>query len=115
MLKKHGLTYFNPQAVTRRLMPMYASAIDNSRVLLFVIQGNSRSVGAMNEAAFHIGKGHKVVLVIQTIQIGEPVIGDTFSNDNTNAEGEVLTKYAYKDFDRGRTYLSDIGKFLFML
>ena len=62
MLKKHGLTYFNPQAVTRRLMPMYASAIDNSRVLLFVIQGNSRSVGAMNEAAFHIGKGHKVVL-----------------------------------------------------
>ena len=56
MLKKHGLTYFNPQAVTRRLMPMWASAIDNSRILLFVIQGNSRSVGAMNEAAFHIGK-----------------------------------------------------------
>ena len=53
-------------------------------------------------------------LVIQTIQSGEPVIGDTFSNDNSNAEGEVLTKYAYKDFDRGRTYLSDIGKFLFM-
>ena len=40
MLKKHGLTYFNPQAVTRRLMPMWASAIDNSRVLIFVIQGN---------------------------------------------------------------------------
>ena len=56
MLKKHGLTYFNPQAVTRRLMPMWASAIDNSRILLFVIQGNSRSVGAMNEAAFHIGR-----------------------------------------------------------
>ena len=55
-LKKHGLTYFNPQAVTRRLMPMWAAAIDNSRVLLFVILGNSRSVGAMNEAAFYIGK-----------------------------------------------------------
>lgn len=107
MLKKHGLTYFNPQAVTRRLMPMLASAVDNSRVLLFVIQGNSRSVGAMNEAAFHIGQGHKVVLVVQKIQAEESVIGDTYTNEGT--KGETLSKSALKDYNRGRNYLSDIA------
>ena len=110
MLKKHGLTYFNPQAVTRRLMPMLASAVENSRVLLFVIQGNSRSVGAMNEAAFHIGQGHKVVLVVQSIHAEESVIGDAYAKDGT--KGEVLSKTALKDYNRGRTYLSDIGKYL---
>lgn len=106
LLKKHGLTYFNPQSVTRRLMPMWAAAIDNSRVLLFVILGNSRSLGAMNEAAFYIGQGHNVVLVVQGIQADTPVIGDSFSSQDP---GEVLSKAALKDYNRGRSYLSDIA------
>ena len=81
-----------------------------SNVLLFVIQGNSRSVGAMNEAAFHIGQGHKVVLVVQSIHAEESVIGDAYAKDGT--KGEVLSKTALKDYNRGRTYLSDIGKYL---
>lgn len=106
MLKKHGLTYFNPQSVARRLMPMWAAAIENSRVLLFVILGNCRSVGAMNEAAFYIGQGHSVVLVVQSIHPDTLVKGDACSNKD---QGEVLTKAALKDYNRGRSYLSDIA------
>jgi len=107
-LKKHGLTFFNPQSVTRRLMPMWAAAIENSRILLFVILGNSRSLGAMNEAAFYIGQGHNVVLVVQSIKTETEVIADSFSNSE-NDGGEILTKQALKDYNRGRSYLSDIA------
>lgn len=105
MLKKHGLTYFNPQSVSRRLMPMWASTIDSSRVLLFVILGNSRSLAAMNEAAFYIGQGHSVVLVVQAIQNDTLVKGD----QDAEGPGELLTKAALKDYNRGRSYLSDLS------
>ena len=52
MLKKSGLTYYNPAICSsKRLIPIEASAMDNSRVLLFVIQGSARSVSAMAQAA----------------------------------------------------------------
>ena len=115
-LKKHGLTSYNPQAVMtkRRLMPMWAAAIDKSRVLLFVISGNSRSVGAMNEAAFYIGQGlNNVVLVVQSISAQAQVIGDTTTEelelDTSTIAQECLSKLALKDYNRGRSYLSDIA------
>ena len=104
-LKKHGLTSYNPQAVTRRLMPMWAAAIDKSRVLLFVILANSRSVGAMNEAAFYIGQGLNVVLVVQNIPASSQVVAD----DHNTTHTEELSKLALKDYNRGRSYLSDIA------
>jgi len=113
MLKKHGLTYFNPQCVTRRLMPMWAAAIDNSRVLLFVILGNSRSLAAMNEAAFYIGQaGTSAVLVVQSISPETEVSTDAYQSGLRKGQadpGEVLTKQALKDYNRGRSYLSDIA------
>jgi len=113
MLKKHGLTYFNPQCITRRLMPMWAAAIDNSRVLLFVILGNSRSLAAMNEAAFYIGQsGTSVVLVVQSISPETEVSTDAYQSGLRKGKaepGEVLTKHALKDYNRGRSYLSDIA------
>ena len=106
VLKKHGLTYFNATAPrTKRLMPMLASAMDNSRVLLFVILDTSRSVAAMTEAAFHIGRGHNVVLCIQKIEADASVYSDAGVEDSD----EVLSKQALKDFNRGRAYLSDIA------
>ena len=52
MLKKSGLTFFNPAVCSStRLIPIQASAMDNSRILLFVIQSNSRSVSAMSQAS----------------------------------------------------------------
>ncbi len=40
MLKKSGLTFYNPAVCSsRRLIPIEASAMDNSRILLFAILG----------------------------------------------------------------------------
>ena len=93
---------------------MWAAAIDKSRVLLFVISGNSRSVGAMNEAAFYIGQGlNNVVLVVQSISAQAQVIGDTTTEelelDTSTIAQECLSKLALKDYNRGRSYLSDIA------
>ena len=54
-----------------------------------------------------LGKGHRVVLVIQDVQPDEPVIGDMFTQNES--DGEVLTKTALKDYNRGRKYLSDFA------
>lgn len=104
ILKKNGLTFFHPHSSSSTSrMPLEAAAMDNSRVLLFVILKTSRSVGAMNEAAFHIGLRHnKVVLCVQHIS-GD--VGVT-EEDGTKAK---LTKHALKDYNRGRSYLSDIA------
>ena len=96
LLKKSGLTFYNPAVYsTRRLIPIEASAMDNSRVLLFAILGDSRCMSAMCQAAYLIGLGCNVVLCVQHIQAGSRV------------GGEELSKLAIKDYNRGRVYLSD--------
>ena len=124
MLKKNGLTFFLPppssisfsksrqicspltigsDSCRKRLMPIEAARVDNSRVLLFVILGSSRSVSAMCEAAYHIGMGRGgVVLCVQKI----PEDGKI---NNMDDEGETITRQALKDYNRGRSYLSDIA------
>ena len=103
-LKKNGLTFFNPQTSTeamalysRRLLPIEAGAMDNSRVLLFVILGNSLSVKAMCEAAYHIGLGRSIVLCLEPMP------------DHLSVGGELLSPDTLKDYSRGRAYLSDIA------
>jgi len=97
-LKKSGLTFYNPAAwSSTRLIPIEASAMDNSRVLLFVIQSNCRSVSAMCQAAYLIGLGCNVVLCVQHIPA------------DARLEGEAVTKLAVKDYNRGRSYLSDFA------
>ncbi len=123
MLKKQGLTFFNPQVtsssqssissngdastgngnacVGRRLIPIEQAAMDNSRVLLFIILSTSRSVAEMCEAAYYIGRGaSNVVLCIQKIPESKPEV---------EPDGEKLSKAALKDYNRGRCYLSDIA------
>merc|ERR1712107_671714 len=96
MLKKSGLTFYNPAVCSsRRLIPIEASAMDNSRVLLFALLADSRCLAAMCEAAYLIGLGCNVVLCVQHIQPGSRI------------QGEELSKLAIKDYNRGRTYLSD--------
>ena len=96
-LKKHGLTFFTPSAPSRRLIPLEAAAMDNSRVLLFVIEGCARSVSAMCEAAYYIGLGATVVLCLQKMP------------EDGTVSGEKLSKCALKDYNRGRCYLSDFA------
>jgi len=97
-LKKSGFTFYNPAAWSSiRLIPIEASAMDNSRVLLFVIQSNCRSVSAMCQAAYLIGLGCNVVLCVQHIP------------SDARLEGEPISKLAVKDYNRGRSYLSDFA------
>jgi len=103
-LKKNALTFFNPQTTSepmalcsRRLLPIEAASMDNARVLLFVILGNSLSVKAMCEAAYYIGLGRKVVMCLE--QMPETLI----------IESKPLSQEAWKDFKRGRCYFSDMA------
>ncbi|KAF2369214.1 hypothetical protein FHG87_000015 [Trinorchestia longiramus] len=78
-----------------RLLPSEAANIDQCRILLFVISNKTRSVSAMAMAAHYVGMGCNVVLCVQDLEIGSLV------------DGEMLTKYATKDYNRGRSYLTD--------
>jgi len=96
LLKKSGLTFYNPAVCSsRRLIPIEASAMDNSRVLLFALLADSRCLADMCEAAYLIGLGCNVVLCVQKL-----------AND-ARIGGETLSSQAIKDYNRGRTYLSD--------
>ncbi|XP_066993493.1 uncharacterized protein raw isoform X2 [Anabrus simplex] len=99
ILKKNGLTYFNPQLCqwSKRLIPIEAAAMDNSYVLLFVITNTTRSLASMAMAAHYIGMNCNVVLCVQQLP-DDCVLGD-----------EKLSKQAVKDYNRGRMYLSDLA------
>lgn len=99
MLKKSGLTYFNPQLCqwSKRLIPIEAAAMDNSYVLLFVITGTTRSIASMALAAHYIGLNCNVVLCVQHLS-DDAVVGN-----------DKLSKQAVKDYNRGRMYLSDLA------
>lgn len=99
LLKKSGLTYFNPQTCgwSRRFIPIEAAAMDASRVLLFVVSLETRSLSSMALAAHYIGLGCNVVLCIQRLP------------DNAEINGDRLSAFAIKDYNRGRNYLSDLA------
>ncbi|XP_018007285.1 uncharacterized protein LOC108665078 isoform X2 [Hyalella azteca] len=81
-----------------RLLPSEAANVDKCHVLLFVISNKTRSVSAMAMAAHYVGLGRKVVLCVQDLTVGSPV------------DGEMLSKYATKDYNRGRSYLTDLAR-----
>ncbi|KAG8184235.1 hypothetical protein JTE90_013211 [Oedothorax gibbosus] len=99
LLKKKGLTYFVPAegSWSDRLIPMEATHMENSQVLLFVIKKDARSLADMILAAHYVGLGCQIVLCIQYI------------DDDIEIEGEKLSCQAVKDYNRGRVYLSDLA------
>lgn len=78
-----------------RLYPSEAANIDRCQVLLFVITNNTRCVSAMTLASHYVGLGCNVVLCVQKIP------------DDAIVDGEELSKVAVKDYNRGRSYLTD--------
>ncbi|CRK87613.1 CLUMA_CG001409, isoform A [Clunio marinus] len=72
--------------------------LDSSRVLLFVITNETRSLAPMTLAAHYIGLGYNVVLCVQMLP------------DNCKIGHDLLTPSAIKDYNRGRSYLSDLAK-----
>ncbi|XP_058820742.1 uncharacterized protein LOC131682950 isoform X4 [Topomyia yanbarensis] len=72
--------------------------LDSSRILLFVITNDTRSLGAMTMAAHYIGMGYNVVMCVQML------------TDGCTVKGSQLSSSAVRDYNRGRTYLIDLSK-----
>uniref|UniRef100_A0A1Q3FKN2 Putative nucleoside 2-deoxyribosyltransferase like protein n=1 Tax=Culex tarsalis TaxID=7177 RepID=A0A1Q3FKN2_CULTA len=74
------------------------SELDASRILLFVITNETRSLGAMTMSAHYIGMGYNIVMCVQMM------------NNNCSVRGSQLSDSAVKDYNRGRAYLVDLAK-----
>lgn len=91
-LEKAGIAYYNPQVDdwTPELEAIEAAAKFQARWLLFVIDGQTRAVASMVEAAFYSGMcPQRVVLVVE-----QPY---------ANALGDIAS--VVKDLSRGRAYI----------
>ncbi|XP_031638148.1 uncharacterized protein LOC116350486 isoform X2 [Contarinia nasturtii] len=97
MLKRAKVTYYMPQNnLNVRLYNQ--SLLESSRVLLFFIASESRSLATMTLAAHYIGLGYNIVLYIKELK------------DGCTIENDRLTKIAVNDYNRGRYYLRDVAK-----
>lgn len=89
--------------------------LDSSRVLLFVITNETRSLAPMTLAAHYIGLGYNVVLCIQMLpehcKIGNDQVNLSIccANLKLTQFDLQLTPSAIKDYNRGRTYLRDLA------
>jgi hypothetical protein len=89
--------------------------LDFSRVLLFVITNETRSLAPMTLAAHYIGRGYNVVLCIQTLPEDCTIGNDKVKMRICCAKHEAnyldlqLTPSAIKDYNRGRSYLRDLA------
>lgn len=72
--------------------------IDASRILLFIITNQTRSLGAMTMAAHYMGLGYNIVLCVQMLP------------NDCRINGFQLSSAAIKDYNRGRAYLIDLAK-----
>uniref|UniRef100_A0A8D8V1G7 EF-hand domain-containing protein n=1 Tax=Cacopsylla melanoneura TaxID=428564 RepID=A0A8D8V1G7_9HEMI len=95
LLRKHGLSYFIPELYKEDCF----TALCRSRVLLFVISENSRALTTMTKAAFALGLKANVILCIQRLRTDSKINGC-----------EKLSDQAIQDYNRGRDYLTDLGK-----
>ncbi|XP_066295635.1 uncharacterized protein [Branchiostoma lanceolatum] len=97
LLRKHGITYFNPQLPVwnLRYLPLENEAKANCTVLLAVITGETRGLASMVEIAFYIGQDRDLVLSLEDIQGG------------TVINGHKVTNQELQDYSRGRVYLAD--------
>ncbi len=89
-----GKTYYNPQVDEWHsgLMAEELRQKNTCAVLLFVIGRNTRGVASIAEAAYYIGAGRDVILVIQPY----PETLETMDES--------------KDLNRGRSYLREMAE-----
>ncbi|KAF7494382.1 hypothetical protein SSS_04341 [Sarcoptes scabiei] len=100
LLKKNSITFCLPKfskfANYERMIPLEALHIEKCRQLLFVIPEDSIDISFMIIAAHYVGLGYRVILCIQYI--------------NPKSEfAQKLSSTAIKDYNRGRSYLSDMA------
>ncbi|ESN92803.1 hypothetical protein HELRODRAFT_185164 [Helobdella robusta] len=99
ILRKNGISYFNPQVHcwNAHCIPREASIKDSCLVLLYVITQDTRAMTSMLEAGYFIGKKCNVILCIEFIKTGAVIDGEKLSDN------EVL------DYNRSRAYLADVA------
>ncbi|BET01153.1 Hypothetical protein NTJ_13970 [Nesidiocoris tenuis] len=72
--------------------------MDKSKILVFVITGNTRGLETMALASYYIGKRRPMVLCVQEI------------TESSTVFEESLSTSARNDYNRGRVYLKDLAK-----
>jgi len=99
ILRKHGISYFNPQLPgwAKHYIPLEAAVKEQCRLLLYVVTADTRGITSMLEAAHYIGQGCNVILCIQHLKDGVVI------------DGETLTPTGVKDYNRARSYLADLA------
>lgn len=102
ILESAGVDYFNPQLGVGEWTPAHmeieAVAKDSASVWLFVVTAETRGVASLVEAAYRIGTGKKIALVVVDL---EP---------DSVMDGEALSKAEVKDLNRGRAYLREVAE-----
>lgn len=97
-LEAAGVSYYNPQLGPGEWTPAHqaleAQAKTEAKIWLFVVDGSTRGVASMVEAAFAIGKGIEMVLVLGDVAPDAPFV---------SSPSEA------KDLNRGRAYLREVA------
>lgn len=97
-LEKAGITFFNPQAGawSKEMIALEEKEKRESRLQLFVIDNQTRSISSMVETAYLSASGHEIVAVINDFQLGAQI-------------GEhVLTTDEVHDLNSGHDSLRDV-------
>jgi hypothetical protein len=99
-LEKAGIAFYNPQVADwhSELVALESAAKDESSILLFVIDSQTRAIASILEATEYTVAGRDIYLVIDDM------------TDNTEVEGQIVTGRELKDLNRARTYLRDLAK-----
>merc|ERR1711871_162748 len=99
LLAAGGASYYNPQVEewSPDLVAIEQAAKTRATIVLFIIDGTTRSLASMVECAELICSGRNVVTVIQDVEDGQEIAGSK------------VTGRELKDLNRARTYLSDVA------
>ncbi|MBK9014929.1 MAG: nucleoside 2-deoxyribosyltransferase domain-containing protein [Saprospiraceae bacterium] len=101
ILEAAGVTYFNPQLGVGEWTPAHqkieSEAKEKAEVWLFVVSSETRGVASLVEAAYRIGAGGKLALVVQKIE------------EEDLFDGLPLGELERKDLNRGRSYLIEVA------
>ena len=92
--------FYNPQVDewSEDLVALEAKRKQEASILLFVVDGSTRSIASMVEAAELIASGRKVIIVLEDIVTGKVIAGQP-------VKGREL-----KDLNRARAYLADVAQ-----
>jgi hypothetical protein len=90
MLQQHKISFYNPPVNTS----LSVQHTNNAKILLFVIDNQTRGIMSIAEAAYYIGMKRHIVLVIEDV------------NDEVN----LIHKCEFKDLNRGRAFIRNLAK-----